>query len=69
MQRMIYKKRLESDGEIVWMLNAYKAPDNKLKAIIMHSTDIIAYREMPYEEVKLSKLRPLPEDYAYVFKH
>jgi len=69
MQKMIYKKNLVSQGEIVWMLNAFKDNDNKLKAIIMHDPDSAnAWKDMPYEVVKLCKLRPTTADFNKVFE-
>lgn len=70
MQKMLYKKNADSDPEIVWMLNAYKALDGHLKAVIMRKlpNDVPnSWNSMPYDEVKLSRLRPLPEDYNKVF--
>ena len=68
MQKMIYKKSLSSQGEIVWMLNAFKDNDNKLKAVIMHDPDSAnAWESMPYEVVKLCKLRPTVADFNKVF--
>lgn len=70
MQKMIYKPNHNSQGEIVWMLNAYRAPDGKLKAIIMRQNPKVepnGWDFMPYDEVKLSKLRPTTEDYNKVF--
>lgn len=68
MQKMIYTKRNESQGEIVWMVNAFKDLDNKLKAIIMHNPNsAIAWKDMPYEVVKLSKLRPTSKDFNKIF--
>jgi len=67
MQRMIYKKNPGAEGEIVWMINAYKGADNKLKATIMRNIDNNSWDVNPYDEVKLTKLRPLPEDFNNVF--
>lgn len=68
MQKMMYKKRPESQVETVWMLNAFKDGDSKLKAIIMHDPNSAnAWKDMPYEVVKLSKLRPTVEDFNKVF--
>ena len=68
MQKMIYKKNPESQGEIVWMLNSFKDNDNKLKAIIMHDPNSAnAWKDMPYEVVKLCKLRPTTIDFNKVF--
>lgn len=68
MQKMLYIKRPESQPETVWMLNAFKDHDNKLKAIIMHNPDLaLAWKDMPYEIVKLSKLRPTTSDFNTVF--
>lgn len=70
MQKMLYKKSADSDPEIVWMLSAYKGLDNKLKAIIMRNnpnTEPNGWDFNPYDEVKLSRLRPLNEDFNKVF--
>lgn len=68
MQKMLYIKRPESQPETVWMLSAFKDHDNKLKAIIMHDPDSAsAWKDMPYEVVKLNKLRPTPSDFNKVF--
>ena len=70
MQKMIYKKNAESTGEVIWMLNAYKGADGKLKAVIMRQNPNVTpngWDWNPYEEVKLAKLRPLAEDYNKVF--
>lgn len=68
MQKMIYKKNPNSQGEIVWMLNAFKDNDDKLKAVIMHDPDSAnAWKNMPYEVVKLSKLMPTVADFNKVF--
>lgn len=67
MQRMIYKKNPGVEGEIVWMINAYKGGDGKLKATIMRNIDNNSWNVNPYDEVKLTKLRPLPEDFNKVF--
>jgi hypothetical protein len=68
MTKMIYKKDVNSDPEVVWMLNAYKDHDGKFKAIIMRNYDISnAIMECPYVEVKLNKLRPLASDYNSIF--
>lgn len=65
---MIYKKDVNSDPEVVWMLNAYKDHDGKFKALIMRNYDISnAIMECPYVEVKLNKLRPLTSDYNSIF--
>jgi hypothetical protein len=62
MKKMIYKKNPNSQGEIVIVMNTYKGMDNKLKAIIMHDPNsAVAWKDMPYEEVKLSKLRPMED--------
>lgn len=73
MQRMVYKKNsgLE-EGEVVWMVSAYRGHDGKLKAIIMRDTKSSdggsnSWKTNPYDEVKLTKLRPLPEDFNKVF--
>lgn len=71
MQKMLYKKTAKSDPEVVWMLNAYcDAANGKLKAIIMrmHANAIPnGWDSMPYDVVKLSKLRPVAEDFNKVF--
>lgn len=70
MQKMLYKKNANSDPEIVWMLSTYKSFDNKLKAIIMRNNpnaEPNSWDFNPYDEVKLSKLRPLTEDFNKVF--
>ena len=68
MQKMIYKKHPESVGETVMMLNTYKGMDGKLKAIIMHDPNhAVAWREVPYEEVKLCKLRPTEDEFVQMF--
>ena len=68
MIKMIYKKNDNSDPEVVWMLNAYKDHDGKLKAIIMRDYNISnGIKECPYVEVKLNKLRPLTSDYNSIF--
>ena len=67
MIKMIYKKNSNSDPEVVWMLNAYKDHDGKLKAIIMRNYNISNGVECPYVEVKLNKLRPLTSDYNKIF--
>lgn len=68
MVKMVYKKDSKSDPEIVWMINAYKDHDNKLKAIIMRNYDLSpAIKEYPYVEVGLNRLRPLTSDYNKIF--
>ena len=68
MQKMIYKKTPESQGEVVIMMSSYKGLDGKLKATIMHDPNhAVAWREMPYEEVKLNRLRPTDEFFESVF--
>lgn len=69
MMKMIYKKNPNSDPETVMMINAYRGHDGKLKAIIMRDYDISQNVEnMPYEEVKLNKLRPFPDDFNRIFR-
>lgn len=70
MQKMLFRKSENSDPEIVWMLNAYRGHDGKLKAVIMRKDpDAVpnGWDTFPYEEVELSRLRPLPKDYNKVF--
>ena len=71
MQKMLYKKTAKSDLEVVWMLNAYcDAADGKLKAVIMRKLPNVipnGWDSMPYDIVKLSKLRPMAEDFNKVF--
>lgn len=39
-----------------------------MKAIIMHNPDsALAWKDMPYKTVKLSKLRPTTSDFNAVF--
>jgi hypothetical protein len=67
-QRMIYKKTINSDPEIVWLINAYKDNNGKFKAIIMRNYDISkAISNMPYQEVLLNKLRPEINFYNNIF--
>ena len=71
MQKMLYKKTAKSDPEVVWMLNAYyDAADGKLKAVIMRKLPNAipnGWDLMPYDIVKLSKLRPMAKDFNKVF--
>ena len=70
MQKMFYKKNGNSDPELVWMLNAYRSTDGKLKAVIMRNLpniDPMSWSACPYDEVKLNKLRPSVEDFNKVF--
>ena len=70
MQKMLYKKNANSTPEVVWMINAYKALDGHLKAVIMRKLPNVepnGWDSMPYDEVKLSRLRPFVEDYNKVF--
>ena len=70
-QKMIYKKRPESAGEVVILLGTFKGTvDNKLYATIMHNPDsAVCWKDMPYEVVKLNRLRPTTEDFNKVFSH
>ena len=68
MQKMIYKKDASSEGEVVWMLNAYRSSDGKLKAVIMRNHHGNSWDNCnPYDEVKLTKLRPTTEYFNNVF--
>lgn len=70
MQKMLYKKNVNATPEVVWMLNAYKGTDGKLKAVIMRNLpniDPMAWNTCPYDEVKLNHLRPFVEDFNKVF--
>ena len=68
MQKMIYKENESSDGESVWMLNAYRYSDGTLRALIMRNHHGNSWDGCnPYEEVFLGKLRPTTEDFNKVF--
>lgn len=70
MQKMLFRRSENSDPEIVWMLNAYRGHDGKLKAVIMRKDPDATpngWDSDPYTEVDLSRLRPLPWDYNEVF--
>lgn len=68
MQRMIYKKHANSDPEIVWLINTV-VYEGGLYGIIMRDYMTIPSLETnPYDKVKLTRLRPLPEDFNKCFR-
>ena len=78
MQKMLYWKTdsyrdsatpSPDDLETVWMVSA-DSENGMMKAIIMRNDPgetPNGWDSFPYETVKLSRLRPLPEDFNKVF--
>lgn len=67
MQRMIYKKHSKSHPEIVWLMGTCIYEGTLCGIIMRNYIQIPSIETNPYEKVKLTRLKPLTEDFNKCF--
>lgn len=68
MQKMIFKKTPKSDPEIVWLVGTCIYEGTIMGIIMRDYMTIPSLENNPYEKVKMTRLKPLPEDFNRCFR-
>lgn len=67
MQKMIFKKHANSDPEIVWLMGTCIYEGTLYGIIMRNYVQIPSIETNPYDKVKLTRLKPLTEDFNKCF--